>query len=207
MIILALDTCMAACSAAVVADGQVLAALSEPMMRGHQERLALMAQEVLAGAGVKPKDIGRVAVTIGPGSFTGLRVGVAFAKGFAAALGIPCVGVGSLEALAACAPQTGGPMVAVIDANRGQVYAQTVPGGPPEQMTREAAAEVWSRLEAPTFIGPGAELAVTLAGRGTAIALVAPDPVAIARLGAAMTPGPFKPLYLRAPDAKPTVVT
>jgi tRNA threonylcarbamoyladenosine biosynthesis protein TsaB len=86
MIILGLDTCLSACSVAVLDGARVLAARSEVMARGHQERLAPMAQAVMAEAGLPFSAIRRLGVTVGPGSFTGLRVGVAFAKGLAAAL-------------------------------------------------------------------------------------------------------------------------
>ncbi|MGQ4828597.1 tRNA (adenosine(37)-N6)-threonylcarbamoyltransferase complex dimerization subunit type 1 TsaB, partial [Enterococcus faecalis] len=74
MLVLALDTSLEACVAAVLADGEVLAARSEPMARGHQERLALLVKEVMSEAGVGFADLDRIGVTRGPGSFTGLRV-------------------------------------------------------------------------------------------------------------------------------------
>lgn len=202
MIVLTIDTCLGACSAGLFDADRTLAVLNEPMTRGHQERLAPMVEEVLAAAGIKPDQIDRVAVTIGPGSFTGLRVGVAFAKGFASAMAIPCIGIGALEALAASLPASGGQLIAVIDGKRGQIYAQTGLGAAPAQLTYEAAAEAWSSIESPVFIGPGAELAMGLKRPSVGVVLAAPDPVALARLGAARAPGPFKPLYLRAPDAK-----
>ena len=101
MILLALDTCLGACSAAIVDGAQVVASVSEPMTRGHQERLAPMARDLMAEGGLAFTRLDRIGVTIGPGSFTGLRVGLAFAKGLALALDRPCVGVGTLEALAA----------------------------------------------------------------------------------------------------------
>ena len=103
-------------------DGElVLASAREVMARGHQERLAPMAQAVMAEAGLGFERLERIAVTVGPGSFTGLRVGVAFAKGLCSALGIPGVGVGTLEALAAEAP---GLVFAAIDARRAQHKAR-----------------------------------------------------------------------------------
>ena len=99
MRILSIDTCLAACSVAVLDGERVLAAISEPMVRGHQERLASMAREAMAHAGLRFGDLERIGVTVGPGSFTGLRVGLAFAKGLSSALARPAVGVGSLEAL------------------------------------------------------------------------------------------------------------
>src|SRR5215204_4969488 len=101
MIVLGLDTCLTACSVAVIDGGRVLAHRSEVMARGHQERLAPMAEAVMREAGLSFDRLERVGVTVGPGSFTGLRVGVAFAKGLASALAIPAEGVGTQEELAA----------------------------------------------------------------------------------------------------------
>src|ERR1700694_4222158 len=117
MIVLALDTCLAACQAAVLEGERVLASRSEPMLRGHQERLAPMVREVMDEAGLDFTALDRIAVTVGPGSFTGLRVGRAVAKGLRLALETPVVGIGVLEALAAGAPDEGA-VAAVIDARR-----------------------------------------------------------------------------------------
>jgi tRNA threonylcarbamoyladenosine biosynthesis protein TsaB len=195
--LLALDCCLDACQAAVVADGAVLAEASEAMTRGHQERLALMAREVMTAAGLAFADLNAVAVTVGPGSFTGLRVGLAFAKGLALALELPCVGVGTLAALAASVPGSGG-RSAVIDNGRGQVWLQRFEGetalGPPETVAAEALAD------AGLLVGP---TATRLAAPGqAAIDLAWPAPLAVARR-AAMHPEPARPLYLRAPDARP----
>ncbi|MDB5455643.1 MAG: tsaB, partial [Caulobacter sp.] len=130
MIVLALDTALPACSVAVLDGGRVLACLSEPMTRGHQERLAPMAQEAMAAAGLQFTDLDRIGVTVGPGSFTGLRVGLAFAKGLSLALDIPCLGVGSLPALAASTAAPG-LIAACIDAKRGQVYLELFEAGQP----------------------------------------------------------------------------
>jgi tRNA threonylcarbamoyladenosine biosynthesis protein TsaB len=209
MIVLGIDTALGACSAAVTRDGVVLAALSEPMTRGHQERVAGMARDAMAQAGVAFADLDRVGVTVGPGSFTGLRVGLAFAKGLGLALSRPCVGVGSLEALAASEPGRG-LAAAVIDAKRGQVYLQVFDGGAalmaPDALPVETAAarlaELW-RGGALRLVGPGAAL---LAGVGQGIEVIerpAPDPVALCALIAAKPADvPARPLYLRAPDAK-----
>src|SRR3982751_1272707 len=104
MIVLGLDTCLASCSVAVRDGARVLASAREVMARGHQERLAPMAQQVMREAGLSFDKLDRIAVTVGPGSFTGLRVGIAFAKGLSAALDIPAAGVGTLEALAGDIP-------------------------------------------------------------------------------------------------------
>jgi tRNA threonylcarbamoyladenosine biosynthesis protein TsaB len=197
--ILVIDTCLAACQAAVVADGVVLAQLSEPMTRGHQERLAPMAGEVMAASGLAFADLDRIAVTVGPGSFTGLRVGLAFAKGLALALAIPCVGVGTLAALAASL-EGGGRHTAAIDAGRGAVFLQAFDGeaelGPPESLPLEAV----DLARAGRLVGP---TAAALAAPGQlALDLIAPSPLAIARLAERAPPSPPRPLYLRAPDAK-----
>ena len=209
MIVLALDTCLAACSAAIVDGGRVLASLCEPMTRGHQERLAPMARDLAAGAGVAFKDLDRIAVTVGPGSFTGLRVGLAFAKGLALALDRPCVGIGTLEALAASAPARGY-VAAVIDAGRGQIYLQIFEGGAavtaPDILPLETAAARLAELQGGgqiSLVGPGAALLGGVIAGARQADLAAPLPEAIARLALAAPLAPPRPLYLRAPDAKP----
>src|ERR1700761_8751354 len=164
MIVLALDTALGACSAAVLRDGEVLAAMSEPMLRGHQERLAPLVEEVVQAAGLPFAAVDRIGVTVGPGSFTGLRVGLAFAKGLGLALGRPCVGVGTLEALAASSPGPG-LTAAVIDARREQVYLQAfidghavmAPDALPVEIAAARLAELW-RDGPLRLVGPGAPL-------------------------------------------------
>ncbi len=118
MIVLAIDTCLEACSAALLEGDTVRATQSLPMARGHQEALAPLVQRLAAQAGLAFQDLDRIGVTVGPGSFTGLRVGLAFAKGLGAALDRPVVGVGALAALAE--PHEG-LVFSAIDARRGQV--------------------------------------------------------------------------------------
>ena len=208
--ILALDTCLTACSAAIVDDGGVvLAARSEAMPRGHQERLAPLVRELASEAGIGFSDLTRIGVTVGPGSFTGLRVGVAFAKGLAAALGVPAVGVGTLEAMA---HDRQGFVVAAIDARRGQIYVQLFGDGvaltAPDALTLEDAAariaEVYHGGPA-TFVGSGAPMLDGVLAGATIVIPDGPDPVAVARLAAAAPARPVRPLYLRAPDAKPPI--
>ena len=202
--ILAIDTCLFACSAAVVQDGAVLAGRVEPRSRGHQERLAPLVAEVMAEAGgVGFDQLDRIAVTVGPGSFTGLRVGLAFAKGLSAALAIPAVGVGSLEALAQ--PHKGR-VFAVLDAKRGQVYLQAFADGAavsaPDALPIETAAARVAELAPDILVGTGAALLAQMRPSAQAIAVDHADPAAIAALGASRSPVPPRPLYLRAPDAK-----
>ncbi len=208
MIVLAIDTALDACQAAVLDGDRVLAVLSEAMQRGHQERLAPMVREVLALADVGVEALGRIGVTTGPGSFTGLRVGLAFAKGLALARAVPCVGIGTLQALAASVDHEG-PIAAVVDARRGQVYLQLfeagAPLGPPEALAPvEAAGRVASYGEDIALVGSGAWLVEPLAPKARLIAREVPDPAAVARI-AARAPAPDRPpglVYLRAPDAR-----
>ena len=206
LIVLAFDTTLDACSAAVLDGERVLACRSEPMARGHQERLAPLVREVMAEAGVGFATLQRIGVTVGPGSFTGLRVGLAFAKGLGLALQRPVIGVGTLEALAATAGI--GRVAAVVDAKRGQFWVQTFYAG--QALTAPAAHEPEAVSLALTddrpevLVGSGAgRFACSLPGVRTDPRTVA-DPAAIARL-ATVAPEPTappRPLYLRAPDAR-----
>jgi tRNA threonylcarbamoyladenosine biosynthesis protein TsaB len=214
LIVLGIDTALEACSAAVLADGRILAARTEPMSRGHQERLAPLVAEVMAEAGLAFSAVDRVGVTIGPGSFTGLRVGLAFAKGLCLSLAVPCVGVGALEAVArtaeARAPDAMALTAAVIDARRGQVYLQVFARealGPPETLDHEAAVarlEALSHGRALRLAGSGAYHVADRLAKAQVVAVEAPDPSVVARL-AAEAPIPAESpslVYLRAPDAR-----
>jgi tRNA threonylcarbamoyladenosine biosynthesis protein TsaB len=176
------------------------------MARGHQERLAPMARQVMADAGLPFGRLDRIAATVGPGSFTGLRVGVAFAKGLAVALDRPTAGIGTLEALAA---EAEGLVFAAIDARRGQLYLQGFETGralmAPDALTAETAAARIAELSQGrpfTLVGSGAALLADFAPAATVIDAEGCDAIKVARLAAGRSPGPLKPLYLRAPDAK-----
>lgn len=206
MRLLVLDTCLAVCQVAVVDGAHTLSSLSEPMARGHQERLAPMAREAMQAARVGFEDLDRIAVTVGPGSFTGLRVGLAFAKGVALALGRPCVGVGTLAALAASAGENAR-RGALIDAGRGSFYLQIF-DGPAEISAADilpietVAARLIELGPIEFLIGPCAlRMAADLPVAG-AIELAAPSSVAIAALAAVAPAVQPRPLYLRAPDAR-----
>lgn len=207
MIVLALDTCLSACSAAVLDGERVLARASEPMTRGHQERLAPLVAEVMDAAGLAFSQLERIGVSVGPGSFTGLRVGLAFAQGLAAALGVPLAGVGTLEALAA--EGGAGLVFAAIDARRDQVYLQAFSDGvalsAPDVLPVGVAAARLAEIGgggAFTLVGSGAPLLAQAAPLARIVQADAADPATVARLAAARAPGPAKPLYLRAPDAR-----
>jgi tRNA threonylcarbamoyladenosine biosynthesis protein TsaB len=218
MRVLAIDTALAACSAAVLDTeyGGILASESVPMVRGHAEALLPMIKRVMDKAGMTVAGIDRIAVTTGPGSFTGLRVGIAAARGIALAADKPAVGLTTLSAYAAPHMATDDqlPVVAVIDARHSHVYLQVFgPGGRTSSAPRlaplreavEAAAETSSAI-----VGSAAQsVAEALSALDAAPALVdaraAPDIAWVARLGAVLAEdqSPLKPQYLRAPDAQP----
>src|SRR5687767_11705385 len=122
MKLLALDTAANLCSVAVldVESGTILAASSEDIGKGHAERLMTAIEQVAATARISIADIGKIAVSIGPGSFTGVRVGVSTARGFALALKCPAVGISTLQALAYDAAKqfSHRPILSIIDARR-----------------------------------------------------------------------------------------
>lgn len=215
MRVLIVDTALGACSAAVVEDGRLLGLRSELMTKGHQERLAGMVRDAVAEAGGDFGALDRIGVTVGPGSFTGLRVGMAFAQGLGAALDRPVVGLSTLDALAASI-EPSGLVAAVIDARRGQVYARLFRDGAalgePEALSLEAATDRILAASAdaiPTLVGTGAVLlSETFSDQFADAALkplVAPTPEALARMTAIADPATAlpRPLYLRAPDATP----
>ena len=208
MIVLALDTCLGACSVAVIDGERTLASATEAMTRGHQERLAPMTGEVMIAAGLAFSDLDRIGVTVGPGSFTGLRVGLAFAKGLALALDLPCIGVGSLEALAGSVGDTGH-CAAVIDAGRGNVYLQQfdrarATSGPDVMAMETAAARLVEAhdLGGVTLVGPSAAVLMAVSVEAPQAVLTSPDPATVAALAARAPITPPRPLYLRPPDAK-----
>lgn len=210
MKVLAIDTAGVDCSAAVLdaASGQMLSVVSERIGKGHAERLMAMVEEVVGTAGISLGSIERIGVTIGPGSFTGIRVGVAAARGFGLALGVDTVGVSTLHTLARMHLNADSslPVIAAMDAKRDEIYAQVFavdgkPLNPPQGIDVEQLRRWVAHF--------GAKVT------GTACALlddadktVEPDRfdiAVVARLAALadLTVDLPKPLYLRGPDAKP----
>ena len=211
MKILSLDTAMAACSAAVVDTDHPLplAEACQPMERGHAEALAPMVAEVLRASGLNVADIERIAVTTGPGTFTGVRIGLSFARGLGLARGIPVIGIDSLTAIAAN-DVSSNPLLVVADARNGEVYAASYDGerrmiaAPHITSSSAAAASVPSGT---LVIGTAKQSTIAAhEGREFSLSHAGDLPVAarFARLALhAPDHGMPAPLYLRAPDAKP----
>lgn len=220
MKIMVIDTALGACAAGVF-EGEGGAPLRplglrvEVMAKGHQERLGGLARDAAAEAGGFD-GVARIGVTVGPGSFTGLRVGLAFALGLGAALDRPVVGISTLDALAASVPDGDqGLVAAVIDARRGQVYARLfrdgVPLGEAEALPLETARDR-IRAEAgaarPVLVGSGVPVLTETfpeLADATLHPLPAPALEALAALTMAADPATAlpQPMYLRAPDATP----
>ena len=216
MRVLAIDTALAACAAAVLDTERpdLRARESVPMVRGHAEALMPLIARVMDAAELEFSGLDRIAVTTGPGSFTGLRVGIAAARGSALAAAKPSVGFSTLAAYAAplIAEDDSVPVLVVIDARHDQVYLQVFGvGGRMLVSPRIAPIHEVVRVSAlgpVRIVGSAASLiAAVWPTDSPAPSLVethpAPEIDWVARLGAAaVTLAPPKPLYLRAPDAQ-----
>jgi len=122
MRLLAVDTAAEGCSAAISVNGNVVAELTRVDPASHSRQVLQTIATLLTLAGFSAADLDALAVTIGPGAFTGVRIGLATVKGLAAALGRPVAGVSALDVLAMQAGRYGGPICAALDARRGEVY-------------------------------------------------------------------------------------
>lgn len=220
MILLAFDTAQGALSAAVFDGEEEIASLFEERTRGHAEAMMPMVETVLAEAALGFADLDALAVTVGPGTFTGLRVGLAAARGIALSLGLPLVGVTTLEAIAEpVAAEADEIVLASFDARRDEVYMQafSADGTERTEPLLVGLGDVLSRLPAGplVLVGTGAPLIAARLSASTqpfriAEARPQPDASAVARIavrrfgekGAAAFLAPPAPLYLRAPDAK-----
>ena len=220
MRILGIDTALGACSAAILDRNRVLGHAHRPMQRGHAEALAPMVESVMKISGLPFSKLDRLAVTTGPGTFTGQRVGLAFARALALALRIPVVGVTTLDAMAAQAlsEENADWAVAVSDAKRGEFYlgARSATGKTllsasvlrqeiAVQHVLQAIGTLGNRF---ALAGTGAEMLRGFLGRDgenlPGVKVLQPDAVFVARLGMDLQEPdvPPRPLYLRAPDAK-----
>jgi tRNA threonylcarbamoyladenosine biosynthesis protein TsaB len=221
MNILAFDTCFDGCSVCVAerrGDSVVpLGFLMERFETGHAERLIPMIGEAMQQARLSFDHLGRIAVTVGPGTFTGTRIGVAAARALALATGAQTVGVSSLAVMAEVARRevTSAALAVVVDARRGEVYAQLFGAGggldaksPPQLLSIDDAAQLG---DGPiVFVGSGGTAVAAVRSRREAVARLAdllPDAKALAHLGGALeaSDAPLVPFYLRPPDAKPQV--
>lgn len=218
MLILAIDTALDACAAALLDtdNNKVIAQESQAMKRGHAEALMPLVSRVMKESGIGFGALDRIASTTGPGSFTGLRVGLSAARGIALAAGKPAVGITTLGAYAAPHVSEHGehPIVAAIDARHDHVYLQVVTGqgevlSPPRVVPVEEALAA-SRFGAPHLTGNAANLLAQRWPKDAPVPVAidqaaAPDIAWVAWLAAAADPAMAKPrpLYLRAPDAKP----
>jgi tRNA threonylcarbamoyladenosine biosynthesis protein TsaB len=206
MKILAIDTALDACQAAVFDSDEekLLAMLSHDMRRGHAETLIPVIADAMKAAGLDYPDLDRIATTVGPGSYTGLRVGISAAKGLALASSKPVVGITTLAALSApmIADDPAVPVVAAIDARHGNIYFHMAGAGqrvllsPRHTPIEEAILTITAGPV--RIVGPGATL-VSVDAR------TKPSIEWVARLAASAEPlrSPAKPLYLRAPDVTP----
>jgi tRNA threonylcarbamoyladenosine biosynthesis protein TsaB len=206
--LLAVDTALGACSVALIETGRVLAHRHQLMDRGHAEALAPMVADVMRG--IAFGELGRLAVTTGPGTFTGQRVGLAFMRGMRVALGRPLIGVTTLAAMAEAAKAETGLMhaIALHDARRDEIYFEIDGLLPPAVLPFDLALQALRDLPGGTSIalaGTAASRACdALAKRFVLSSVRQPDAVWVARLAAKSeaTDAVPRPLYLRAPDAK-----
>jgi tRNA threonylcarbamoyladenosine biosynthesis protein TsaB len=206
MLILGINTVADACQAALVRGGAVLAELSEPMNQGHDARLAPVVEQIMRQTGIAFGGLHRVAVIVGPGSFTGVRVGVAFARGLSLALEIPAVGVTSLEAIDGLPRQ--GYVLGLLPAKRRPPHrtwwGQLIDAGRGGAACFEAGEDELSSLAAGTDAVCGG--LDDLPGLGRRQIAGAPSAAAAAlfasRMAAHDLPPP-RPVYVREPDATP----
>jgi len=223
MKVLAIDTACSACSVAIAVDGGVVAADSAAMARGHAEALIPMVQSVMARAGMAYSSLDLVAVTVGPGSFTGLRTGLAAARGIGLAQGIPVVGVTTLEAVAAASVKdpvasAGLPVVIALETRRTDLYVQLFDPSSDQGLTPqseilalppEAALSLIPETGA-LLAGDGAARLLALASpalRGTlqhAEAVCLPDAADVAAIAMSRAEAPLAaaPLYIHPPAVR-----
>lgn len=221
--VLGLDAATDACSAALLVDGRVAGRRFAVIGRGHAEALMPMVEGALADADTAYGDIDLIAVTVGPGAFTGIRIGLAAARGLALALNRPCFGVTTLESIAWAVPERmrAPALLVAIESKRADVFAQLfatdlVPIAPPAALPPERLPAMITGLSAGNSIslaGDGAERAErALVAAGFAVHLADaprhPDAASVAALaaerwrtlGRPVDIASPRPLYLRAPD-------
>ena len=208
--ILAFDTATAHCAASLSVDGKATTRI-DPMAKGQAEHLLPMLEEMLADAGLDWPDLSAIAVGIGPGNFTGIRISVSAARGIALALGKPAIGVSGLETVAYGISDA----VACLPAPRGQAYVQSfIPHGDvAPRLFDPADPNTWPKLSGrvtPNFCGPAAEMVANAMGNSASSPKIHVDMppverilrIAADRLGDEHIERPV-PLYIKPPDAVP----
>jgi tRNA threonylcarbamoyladenosine biosynthesis protein TsaB len=212
--VLGIETSTRRGSVALVQDGNLLGALAHEEQSAHAERVLGLIEELLASVGWTRGSLDRVAVGVGPGSFTGLRIGIALGQGIALGLDRPIVGVGSLRAMAGALPVDDARVrVAVLDARRSELFvAAYAPNGDellaPNALSTPAARTALTALLAgrpAVLVGEGAALlgADFAVERGPELDLPHAGPVA--RIGERLDPGVSlsEPVYVRGHGATP----
>ena len=219
MRVLAIDTALGACSACVMDTADMakpLAVEQIAMDRGHAEALMPLVERVMKNVEGGFGSLSRVAVTVGPGSYTGLRVGISPARAIALAAGIPAIGISTLAASAApfIGREGGRVVAAAVDAKHGQVWFQAMNA----QGKQLVSVRQVNHRDAARAIGAGpvslvGSAALAVANEAWAIGLdalvvddaKAPDVTWVARLGMIADPesAPPRPLYLKAPETTP----
>lgn len=209
MRILAVDTALGACSVAILDDEKVLAHRLSVMERGHAEALAPMVEAAMREGSCEFSSLDRLAVTTGPGTFTGQRVGLAFMRGLRVALNIPLIGVTTLSVMAEQAMAESGRAagVALHDARRDEVYLELSGAhkSPPCVLVfTDAVTRIAEVAEPFVLAGTAAPRAHAYFPHAMLSKVRQPDALWVAKLARAMTvpDAPPKPLYLRPPDAK-----
>lgn len=221
MNLLAIDCATNSCSAALWLDGGPGPARHAVMRRGHAEALMPMVAEIMVEAGLDFTGLQAIAVTTGPGAFTGIRIGLSAARGFALAAGLPVIGVTTLEAVAAAQESGGHTLLVALDSKREDIYVQLfgpdgTPACEPSAMLPEEVGAILPRGETVAVAGDMAERVLrALDGHAPPPIRLAgpelPDAAVVARIAArrfaVAPPAPDAPppaaLYLRPPDATP----
>lgn len=209
MRILAFDTSMSACSVAVWDNDHVLAETIDPTVHGQVEKLLPAIEKTMDNCATQYSDFDRIAVTVGPGSFTGVRVGLATARGLGAATGLPVIGIRTTEVMAVQArEQQRQPIAVAVDARRAEVYLHLFQANgeqvedPVCVLPEEAAARLGDQDW--LLVGDAAQVVLQQASRSLPVAdIETPHPGALAALVAKRpipSEGP-RPVYVRPPDA------